>query len=89
MTKYVAKIIDDLNYNESLSALISPSERVIDLMRRVRNGVTVRKVRLRAVPRDVLLNLNEEKATLLPDAFSGTVETVYDFIAAYEADGDD
>ena len=38
MTKYVAKIIDDLNYNESLSALISPSERVIDLMQRVRNG---------------------------------------------------
>ncbi len=59
-----------------------------DDVRRVKNGVTVRKVRLRSEPRDMLLNLNEEKAALLPDAFSGTVETVYDFIAAYEADGD-
>ncbi|MBP1587946.1 MAG: ribose-phosphate pyrophosphokinase [Clostridia bacterium] len=38
MTKYVAKIIDDLNYNESLSGLISPSERVIALYEKVKNG---------------------------------------------------
>lgn len=60
-----------------------------DDVRRVKNGVTVRKVRMLSVPRDVLLNVNEEKAALLPDAFSGTVETVYDFIAAFEVDGDD
>ncbi len=38
MTKYVAKIIDRLNYNESIAGLISPSERVINLMERVKNG---------------------------------------------------
>ena len=41
MTKYVAKIIDNLNYNESLASLISPSERVINLVERVRNGEKV------------------------------------------------
>ncbi|MCR5695270.1 MAG: ribose-phosphate pyrophosphokinase [Clostridia bacterium] len=38
MTKYVAKIIDDLNFNESLSSLIQPANRVIDLMERVKRG---------------------------------------------------
>lgn len=38
MTKYVAKIIDGLNFNESLSPLISPANRVIDLMERVKRG---------------------------------------------------
>ena len=38
MTKYVAKIIDGLNYDESLSGLINPAQRVIDLMERVKKG---------------------------------------------------
>ncbi|MBQ8165347.1 MAG: ribose-phosphate pyrophosphokinase [Clostridia bacterium] len=38
MTKYVAKIIDSLNYDESLAALINPAQRVIDLMERVKKG---------------------------------------------------
>lgn len=38
MTKYVAKIIDGLNYDESLSVLINPAQRVIDLMERVKRG---------------------------------------------------
>lgn len=79
---------DALMLSEPRKTVSGSFEKTGDV-RRVRNGVTVRKVRLRAVPRDVLLNLNEEKAAQLPDAFSGTVETVYDFIAAYEADGDD
>lgn len=57
-------------------------------VRRVKNGVTVRKVRLFAGERETLLNINEEKAAALPDAFTGTVETVYDFIAAYEVSDD-
>ncbi len=38
MTKYVAKIIDALNYDESLANLINPAQRVINLMERVKNG---------------------------------------------------
>lgn len=38
MTKYVAKIIDRLNHNESLSELINPAQRVIGLMEKVKNG---------------------------------------------------
>jgi len=38
MTKYVAKIIDSLNYDESLAGLINPAQRVIDLMERVKKG---------------------------------------------------
>lgn len=38
MTKYVAKIIDRLNHNESISELINPANRVIKLMERVKNG---------------------------------------------------
>ena len=32
---------------------------------------------------------SEQKAKELPDAFTGTAETVYDFIVAYEVNGDD
>ncbi|MBQ8827764.1 MAG: ribose-phosphate pyrophosphokinase, partial [Clostridia bacterium] len=38
MTKYVAKIIDALNYDESLAGLVNPAQRVINLMERVKNG---------------------------------------------------
>ncbi len=38
MTKYVAKIIDRLNHNESIKELISPADRVIKLMERVKSG---------------------------------------------------
>jgi len=41
MTKYVAKIIDHMNYNESLAELINPSNRVIKLMERVKNGEVI------------------------------------------------
>jgi len=79
---------DALMLSEPRTTVTGSFEKTDDV-RRVKNGVTVRKVRLQNASRDVLLNISEEKAALLPDAFSGTAETVYDFIAAYEADGDD
>ena len=38
MTKYVAKIIDGINYDESLATLINPAKRVIDLYEKVKSG---------------------------------------------------
>ncbi len=58
-------------------------------VRRMRNGMQVRKVLLHEGDRERVLSVNERKAKNLPDAFSGTAETVYDFIVAYEVNGDD
>lgn len=41
MTKYVAKIVDRLNHNESIAELISPANRVINLMEKVKRGEKV------------------------------------------------
>ena len=60
-----------------------------DDVRRVRNGMTVRKVRFFEDERERVLSVSEHLADRLPDTFSGTVETVYDFIVAYEVNGDD
>ena len=51
---------------------------------RVRRGVSIRKVRLREEFHETMLTLYAEKADQLPDRFTGTVETVYDCIVAYE-----
>ena len=58
-------------------------------VRRVRNGMHVRKVLMKEGDRERVLSVSEMKADRLPDAFSGTVETVYDYIVAYEVNGDD
>lgn len=60
-----------------------------DEIRRVKNGMHVRKVLLTEGDRERILSVSEMKAKELPDSFSGTAETVYDYIVAYEADGDD
>ena len=52
---------------------------------RVKKGVSIRKVRLQEEFHETLLTVSDEKAALLPDDFTGTVETVYDCIVAYEA----
>ena len=56
---------------------------------RVRNGVAVRKVLALVDERERVLGISESKAALLPETFTGRVETVYDFIAAFEVDGND
>ena len=38
MSKYIAKIIDKINYDESLGYLINPAGRVIDLVDRFQRG---------------------------------------------------
>jgi ribose-phosphate pyrophosphokinase len=38
MTKYVAKIIDGINYDESLANLINPAQRVINLYEKIKKG---------------------------------------------------
>ncbi len=58
-------------------------------VRRVRNGVTMRKIRMTEDGHERMLSVNEALADKLPDAFSGTVETVYDFIVAFEVNVDD
>lgn len=78
---------DERMLNEPPARVSGRFEKTDDV-RRIRNGVTVRRIRMRSEPRDVILNVNEQKAALLPDAFTGTVETVYDFITAFEVDGD-
>ena len=65
------------------------SFRKTDEVRRVKNGMHVRKVLLREGDRERVLSVSEMKAAELPDAFSGTAETVYDYIVAYEVNGDD
>ena len=51
---------------------------------RVKGGVSIRKVGLREDFHETMLTVADAKAGLLPDAFEGTVETVYDCIVAYE-----
>ena len=65
------------------------SFRKTDEIKRVRNGMHVRKVLLREGERERILSVSEMRAAELPDRFTGTAETVYDYIVAYEVDGDD
>ena len=51
---------------------------------RVKKGVSIRKVRQQEEFRETMLTVFDEKAPLLPDEFTGTVEMVYDCIVAYE-----
>lgn len=51
---------------------------------RVRRGVSIRRVKLNQGFHDVMLTVSAEKASLLPETFTGTVETVYDCIVAFE-----
>ena len=57
-------------------------------MRRVKNGLSVRRVRCIDGERETALTVNESKTALLPDVFVGTVQTVYDFIVAFEVKED-
>ncbi len=59
-----------------------------DEVRRVKHGVPVRKVRAYIDGYERVLSVSESKAERLPDAFAGRVETVYDFVAAYEVEDD-
>lgn len=59
-----------------------------DDVRRVGNGISVRRVYCEMDGHETALSVNEEKAALLPDAFDGTVQTVYDFIVAFEVKKD-
>ena len=56
---------------------------------RIRRGVSVRRVRAHIGERDMTLNVAEALSKQLPDAFTGTVETVHGFIVAYEVHADD
>ena len=55
----------------------------------MKNGMTIRKVRRTENGHETILSVNEALSKQLPDAFTGSVETVYAFIAAYEVDEDD
>jgi hypothetical protein len=55
----------------------------------IRKGVSVRKVRVTADGRETVLNVSEALSKRLPDAFTGKVDVVYDFIVAYEVKADD
>jgi len=54
---------------------------------RVKKGVGIRKVRQREDFHETMLTVSAQKAPRLPDAFTGTVETVYDCIVAFEEEG--
>ena len=63
------------------------SFRKLDGVYRVKRGVSVRKVSQQEDFHETLLTVYEAKACRMPDAFDGTVETVYDCIVAFrEAD---
>ena len=64
------------------------SFRKTDEVRRMKNGMHVRKVLLKDGEHERVLSVSERKASELPDAFFGTAETVYDYIVAYEVDSD-
>lgn len=51
---------------------------------RVKRGVSIQKVRQEEEFHETMLTVAAEKAALLPDAFTGTVETVYDCIVSFE-----
>lgn len=58
-------------------------------VRHVRRGVSVRRVKaVRDDGREKMLSIYEALSDRLPETFSGTVTTVYDFIVAYEVNGD-
>lgn len=65
------------------------SFRKTDEVRYMRNGMHVRKVLMQEGERERILSVSEQRADKLPDAFTGTAETVYDYIVAYEVNGDD
>ncbi len=50
---------------------------------RVKRGVSIRKVRQQEEFHEAMLTVADEKAARLPDAFTGSVETVYDCIVAW------
>ena len=58
-------------------------------VRYIRHGVTLRRVRAVYGERAAMLVLYEPYAKRLPDIFVGAVETVNDFIVAYEVDDND
>ena len=41
MSKYIALLIDTLNHDSSISTLLSPAERIQDVLRKYRNGETI------------------------------------------------
>ncbi len=78
----------DLMLNEQRKTVTGSFEKT-GVVRRVKNGMNVRKVRCVENGFERVLSLNEQKASMLPDAFTGTVQTVYDYIVAYEVEEDD
>ena len=78
----------DLMLNEPRETVTGRFEKTDDV-RRMKNGLSVRKVRWSVEDHEAILSVNEAKAALLPDVFTGTVQTVYDFIVAYEVSEDD
>ena len=50
---------------------------------RVKKGVSIRKLRQQEDFHETLLSVYDEKASQLPEAFEGTVETVYDCVVAF------
>ena len=38
MSKYIAKLVDALNYDESISALLDPQQRIMNLLERHNRG---------------------------------------------------
>lgn len=78
----------DVMLNEPRESFSGRFEKT-DSVRRMKNGLSVRKVLLTKDGHETVLSVNEQKAALLPDAFTGTAQTVYDFIVAYEVDEDD
>ena len=60
----------------------------LDGVYRVKRGVSIRKVRQREEFHETLLSVYDEKASRLPDRFTGTVETVYDCIVAFGEEGE-
>ena len=53
---------------------------------RVKKGVSIRKVKEQEAFHETLLSLYDAKAPRLPEDFTGTVETVYDCIVAFQAE---
>ena len=53
---------------------------------RVKKGVSIRKVKEQEEFHETLLSVYDEKASRLPEDFTGTVETVYDCIVAFRAE---
>lgn len=74
---------NDLMLNEPRETVVGRFEKTDDV-RRIKNGLSVRRVQWHGEENEGTLSVNEQKAALLPDTFTGTVETVYDFIVAFE-----